>query len=132
LFPIARASDAIYFPRSEAGARLWTEQQAARVPDGDNMRLAIETLDGELVGTINSHHRRGYASEAVTIFLRYFFQELRYEKVTAHVFAFNEISQRLHEHLGFQLEGTLRNMIYTNGQHYDEYIYGLLKSEFVR
>ncbi|WP_409178850.1 GNAT family N-acetyltransferase [Brevibacillus fortis] len=83
---IARASDAIYFPRSEAGARLWTEQQAARVPDGDNMRLAIETLDGELVGTINSHHcdprngnfqygvaifrdyhRRGYASEAATI-----------------------------------------------------------------
>lgn len=115
------------------------------------MRLAIETLDGELVGTISSHHcdprngnfqygvaifrdyhRRGYASEAVTIFLRYFFQELRYEKVTAHVFAFNETSQRLHEHLGFQLEGTPRNMIYTNGQHYDEYIYGLLKSEFVR
>ncbi|MFF0826569.1 GNAT family N-acetyltransferase [Brevibacillus sp. NPDC003359] len=49
---IARASDAIYFPRSEAGARSWTEQQAARVPDGDNMRLAIETLNGELVGTI--------------------------------------------------------------------------------
>ncbi|MFC8683846.1 GNAT family N-acetyltransferase [Brevibacillus porteri] len=61
---IARASDAIYFPRSEAGAY--------------------------------------------------------------------ETSQRLHEHLGFQLEGTLRNIIYTNGQHYDEYIYGLLKSEFVR
>ncbi|MFS0553923.1 GNAT family N-acetyltransferase [Brevibacillus sp. 179-C9.3 HS] len=148
---IARASDAIYFPRSEAGARLWTEQQAARVPEGDNIRLAIETLEGELVGTINSHHcdarngnfqygvaifgghhRKGYASEAVKIFLHYFFQELRYEKVTAHVFAFNETSKRLQEHLGFQLEGKLRNMIYTNGQHYDEYIYGLLKSEFVR
>ncbi|MDC0759615.1 hypothetical protein POF51_02815 [Brevibacillus sp. AG] len=53
---VARASDAIYFPRSEAGARVCTEQQVAKVPDGDNMRLAIETLDGELVGTINSHH----------------------------------------------------------------------------
>ncbi|MGG4454358.1 hypothetical protein [Brevibacillus porteri] len=53
---IARASDAIYFPRTEAGASLWTDQQAARVPEGDNMRLAIETSDGELVGMINSHH----------------------------------------------------------------------------
>ncbi|MFF0826568.1 GNAT family N-acetyltransferase [Brevibacillus sp. NPDC003359] len=57
---------------------------------------------------------------------------MRYEKVTAHVFAFNERSKRLHEHLGFQLEGKLRNMIDTNGRYYDEYLYGLLKSEFVR
>lgn len=148
---IARAADAIYFPRSEARTRAWAEEQATRAADGDNMRLSIETLDGEFVGTINAffcdrrngnfkyglaifrpYQRLGYASEAVKIFLRYYFDELRYEKVTANVFGFNEPSMRLHEHLGFTQEGRLRNMVYTDGQYYDEYIYGLLKSEFER
>lgn len=145
----ARSSDAIYFPRSEAGTRSWAEQRASSGADGDNMKFAIETLDRELVGSINSHscdarngtfkygiaifrgyRRKGFASDAVNILLRYFFNELRYEKATAHVYAFNEGSIRLHERLGFQLEGKIRNMIYTNGQHHDEYIYGMLKSEF--
>lgn len=145
----ARLSDALYFPRSEDGTKLWAEQQATKGPDGDNMMLAIETLEGELVGSINSHNcnqrngtfkygvaifrvhwRNGYASEAVKILLRYFFQELRYEKVTAHVYAFNESSIGLQEQLCFKQEGRLRNMIFTNGIHYDEYVYGLLKSEY--
>jgi RimJ/RimL family protein N-acetyltransferase len=145
----ARSSDAIYFPRSEAGTKSWAEQQASKGANGNNIMLAIETLDRELVGSINSHscdtrngtfkygvaifreyHRNGYASDAVKILLRYYFNELRYVKVTAHIFAFNESSIRLHEHLGFKQEGRIRNMIFTNGQHYDEYVYGLLKSEF--
>ncbi|WP_232276186.1 GNAT family N-acetyltransferase [Paenibacillus sp. 481] len=145
----ARLSDVIYFPRSEAGTKSWAEHQASMGQNGDNIMLAIETLDGALVGSINSHScdarngtfkygvaifrthwRNGYASDAVQVFLRYFFHELRYEKVTAHIYAFNESSLKLQEHLGFKQEGKMRNMIFTNGQHYDEYIYGLLKSEF--
>ena len=145
----ARLVDIIHFPRSEDGTRTWTEQQAAKGPSGHNMMFAIETLEGELVGGMNSHTcdtrngtfkygigifrtnwRKGYASDAVRILLRYFFGELRYEKVNAGVYSFNENSIRLHEHLGFKLEGTLRNMIFTNGVHHDEFIYGLLKSEF--
>lgn len=145
----ARFCDAIYFPRSADGTKAWTEQEASKGPHGDNRMLAIETLDGDLVGSINSHScdrrngtfkygvaifraewRKGYASEAVKILLRYFFYELRYEKVTAHIYAFNINSIRLQEQLGFKLEGKLRNMIFTNGIHYDEYVYGLLRSEF--
>lgn len=148
----SRLSDAVYFPRSEEGTKAWAEEQAAKGPDRDIIRLAIETLEGgELAGCITSqacdsrhgtfkygialfraHWRKGYASEAVRIFLRYFFHELRYEKVNSHVYAYNEGSIALHEHLGFTLEGKLRNMIYTNGKHHDEYIYGMLRSEFDR
>lgn len=147
----ARLCDAIYMPRSEEGTREWTEKEAGRHPDGDNMRLAIETLDGQLVGTIISqscdprngtfkygvaifreHWRRGYASDAVRILLRYFFEELRYEKATAQVYSFNEASARLHERLGFKLEGRVRHMIFAQGRHHDELIYGLLKSEYER
>ena len=145
----ARRCDVIHFPRSEEGTRLWTEQEAAAEPEGDNHRFAIETLDGELVGSMNTHScdtrhgtfkygvaifrehwRKGYASEAVKLLLRYYFEELRYQKVMAHIYAFNESSIQLHERLGFKQEGRLRNMVFTQGRHFDEFIYGLLSSEY--
>lgn len=145
----ARLCDVIYFPRSEEGTKTWAEHQASKGPDGDNFMLSIETLDGVLVGSISTHScdprhgtfkygaaifrehwRKGYATEAIMILLRYYFEELRYQKVTAHIYAFNESSIALHEYLGFLQEGRLRNMIFTQGQYYDEYLYGLTKSEY--
>ncbi|AZN41220.1 GNAT family N-acetyltransferase [Paenibacillus albus] len=145
----ARLCDEIHFPRSEEGTGIWAVHQSQNGPDGDNVFLAIATLDGTLVGSMNTmscnartgtfkygisifreHWRNGYATDAVKTVLRYYFEELRYQKVNASVYAFNDGSVALQEHLGFQLEGKLRNMIYTKGQHYDEYIYGLTKAEF--
>jgi RimJ/RimL family protein N-acetyltransferase len=145
----ARLCDAVYFPRSEEGTKAWAEHQASKGPNGHNIMLAIETLDGHLVGSISTsscdsrngtfkygvaifreHWRRGYAAEAVKLLLRYYFEELRYHKVNAHVYAFNEGSIALHERLGFVLEGRLRGMIFTKGLHFDELVYGLTKSEF--
>jgi RimJ/RimL family protein N-acetyltransferase len=145
----ARTCDVIHFPRSEEGTKLWAEQQASRGPNDDNVMLAIETLDGVLVGSINTHScdrrhgtfkyglaifrehwRKGYASEAIMILLRYYFEELRYQKVIAHIYAFNEASVDLHKLLGFVQEGRLRNMIFTKGLHFDEYLFGLTISEY--
>ncbi|SFD84564.1 Protein N-acetyltransferase, RimJ/RimL family [Paenibacillus catalpae] len=145
----ARLCDEIHFPRLEEGTRQWAEHQSANTYDGDNAFLAIETLDGTLIGSIctihcnprsgtfkygisifRDHWRRGYATDAVTIILRYYFKELRYQKVNAHVYAFNDGSIALQEHLGFVQEGRIRDMIFTNGKHHDEYIYGLTKIEY--
>jgi RimJ/RimL family protein N-acetyltransferase len=62
--------------------------------------------------------------------LRYFFEELRYQKVTIHVHSDNTPSARLHERLGFQLEGRLRRTVYTRGQHLDELVFGMTVEEF--
>ncbi len=145
----ARLSDSIYFPRSEAGTKAWAERAAAQGAEGDRTFLAIETLDGTLVGSISTadcdsrngtfkygvaifraYWRKGYASEAVSILLRYYFQELRYRKVNAYVYAFNDGSRALQERLGFVREGILREMIFTQGKHYDIYVYGQTKDEF--
>ncbi|MBJ6360724.1 GNAT family N-acetyltransferase [Paenibacillus sp. GCM10012307] len=147
----ARLSYMTQFPRSEEGTRLWTESKAAEGANGDQYTFAIETLNSELIGSIGTHTtdprngtfkygigifrehwRKGYASEAVKLLLGYYFEELRYQKASAHVYAFNEGSIALHERLGFRLEGRLRNMVYTNGEYYDELVYGLLISEFRR
>ncbi|MDQ3695614.1 MAG: GNAT family N-acetyltransferase [Chloroflexota bacterium] len=145
----ARHSSSITFPESREAVKRWTEQVATSEPANDRARWAIENLTGELVGTITTHtcdrragtfmyglviaaahQHRGYAREAVQLVLRYFFEELGYQKVTVHVYDFNLPSQQFHERLGFQPEGRLRRMIYTNGAHHDDLVYGLLREEF--
>lgn len=139
----------IPFPTSEERERRWAEKMATAEPTGDAFHFVIETLGGEMVGSISTHNceprhgtfgygvavraekqRQGYASEAIVLLLRYYFRELRYQKVTAHVYSFNEPSIRLHERLGFQLEGRLRRMIHTDGQYFDELIFGMTAEEF--
>lgn len=147
----SRASYFIPFPQSRERTRRWVEKEATTGPEGDAFRFQIETLAGELVGTLNTHtcdpragtfsyglailpqhQRQGYASEAIRLVLRYYFEELRYQKVTVTVYSFNDPSVRLHERLGFQLEGRLRRMGYTRGEFFDHLMYGLTAEEFAR
>jgi RimJ/RimL family protein N-acetyltransferase len=144
----ARLCYHIEFPRSQEGTKKFAAE-AATEPKSQAYRWMIETLDGVPVGTINTHScdprhgtfgyglaiareswRQGYASEAICLVLAYYFRELRYQKVTAHVYAFNEGSIRLHEKLGFQLEGRLRRMVFTDGAYHDELIFGMTLEEF--
>jgi RimJ/RimL family protein N-acetyltransferase len=145
----ARRMYFIPFPTSKEEVRQWTAKAALQRGEGDKFFFVIETLAGEMVGSINSamcerrngtfsygfgvlpaHQRKGYASEAVLLLLRYFFRELGYQKASVHVYGFNEPSLRLHERLGFVREGVLRRMIYTGGQHYDDVIFGMTAEEF--
>lgn len=140
----------VWFPQSRAAVKKWVDEaSAAKAPEDDKVDLVIETLAGEHAGVIGvnqtdkrngtfrygvavrgPHQRKGYASEAITILLRHYFNELRYQKVTASVYSFNEPSIRLHERLGFQREGRLRRMIYTQGAYHDELIFGMTADEF--
>ena len=144
-----RYEDSIYFPFSRTQHRTLLEQLASRDAKGDTFFWVICDLHGKRVGNINTfdcdsrvgafkyavviaheYRRRGYAREAINIVLRYYFHELRYQKATVIVYAFNKRSQGLHESLGFTLEGRLRRMVYTNAQHYDELYFGLTREEF--
>jgi RimJ/RimL family protein N-acetyltransferase len=144
----ARALYFVPFPQSQVGAKRFAEE-ASKKSDGDNFRFVIENREKEVVGDITTHYcnprngsfswgitikqehrRKGYASEAILLVMRYYFQELRYQKVTVTIYSFNEASARLHERLGFQQEGRIRRTVFTRGQYFDELIYGLTKEEF--
>ena len=145
----ARGVSSIPFPLSAEAVRQWALEESTRPPTGDSRRFVIENAQGEVVGDISTHdcdprvgafsygitirrerRRQGYAREAVSLVLRYFFRDLRYQKVTVRVYSFNEASIRLHEALGFQLEGRIRRTVFTAGQHHDELVYGLTAEEF--
>ena len=141
----------VWFPTSKASVQHWAERAAVNEnPEPDKIALIIETLDGTHVGMINTnqcdrrngtfaygiairrqHQRKSYASDAIQILLRHFFNERRYHKVIAHVFGHNDSSIQLHERFGMQLEGRLREMIYTKGRYYDELIFGMTAEEFL-
>ncbi len=146
---IDRYEDAIGVPRSREQEREALQRLAKQIGEDDFLFCFIEDRHGHTVGYINSFDcvrrngtfkyalaiqrpfwRHGYGREAVHIFLRYFFRELRYQKCTALVYAFNDPSVRFHEALGFQFEGRLRNMVYTNGAYYDELYFGMTAAEW--
>lgn len=140
----------LYPPTSQKNVRDWVEKTTAMYSDtSDDFFFVIETLAGELAGSINPHkcdrrvgnftygiairrpfQRQGYARGAIEMVLRYYFYELRYQKVTVKVYGYNEPSQRLHETMGFVLEGRIRRVVYHNGRHYDDLMYGMTREEF--
>lgn len=146
---ISRSAYGVPFPRSVEQSQKWAADTAAAAPTGDNYRWVVETLDGTPVGTINTHGchpehgyfayavtiareawGKGYASEAIAIVLRYMFEERRYQKVNATVYAFNDRSRQLHEKLGFILEGRLRRVHYSGGAYNDLFLFGMTREEF--
>jgi len=140
----------IPFPLSAEATRRQAEETATKRPESDSYKFVIENSDSTIVGGIGTHdcdrrtgtfsyglnilpdhQRKGYASEAVRLLARYFFRELRYQKLTVGVYDFNEPSIRLHERLGFQREGCLRRMGFTDGHHFDVLMYGITAEEFM-
>jgi RimJ/RimL family protein N-acetyltransferase len=145
----ARLTHNVTFPESQEGVKKWLAELATAEVKNDEFRWVIENSEGEFVGTINSHTcdprngtfqygiairrehwRQGYASEAIWLVLRYFFHELRYQKVNVHIYDFNESSIALHRRLGFQEEGRLRGMGHTKGRYFDWILMGLTRGEF--
>ncbi len=145
----ARNLDFVWPPQSTAAIQAWTEEQSRRKLENDSFHWVIENNTDVPVGSISTHdcdprsgtfsygidiasehQRKGYAREAIHLVLRYYFEELRYQKVTVPVHSDNEASIRLHEAMGFQCEGTQRRMLYTQGRFVDVLWFGLTIEEF--
>lgn len=146
---MARNLDRIFPPGSREAVKRWAEQTALRESPGDDFTFVIEDLEGVHVGLVGTHdcdarngtfslgiavrreyQRHGYAADAARTVMRYYFEELRYQKLTVRVYEFNEASLRLFEHLHFHQEGRLRRMMFTGGRHFDQIILGITAEEF--
>lgn len=148
---VDRNQEMVHVPSSLARIRKWVGEAAETgYRDGDQFTFQIEALEtGEIVGTIDTHHndarvgvlsygiailaghrRKGYASDAICLVLRYYFLERRYQKVNVNVYSYNEDSMRLHERLGFTLEGRQRRSNFTAGEFHDTLWYGMTVEEF--
>lgn len=139
----------IWPPLSEAQINHWIQNILPEKLENDELNLVIETSDEHIVGFIQTyncnsrdgvfmyrvfvdenHRRNGYATESIRMMIKYFFEELRYQKVNVEVLSDNPASLSLHWQLGFQKEGYIRKSVYTHGTFLDKICYGMTSDEF--
>jgi RimJ/RimL family protein N-acetyltransferase len=96
----------------DASVLAWALEESKKKLENDAFRWVIESMKAEAVGSISTHdcnprngtfsygidvapehQRNGYASEAIRLVLKYYFEELRYQKVTVQVHASNPPSR---------------------------------------
>ncbi|WFE27983.1 GNAT family protein [Solwaraspora sp. WMMD791] len=137
-------------PRSTAQLRQEIAAVGTWQPGSDCFALAIERVDNPgMIGAISTRdtdprsgsfsyglaiardqRRHGHATEAARILLRYMFTQRRYHKCLVDIHATNVASLRLHERLGFVVEGLLREQEYFDGRYQDVVLMGLLGPDF--
>ena len=144
--PAARLADP---PTSKAAIEDWLGTKTKQAMQDFAYQWMIDTLEGETVGSIVTHtcdsrtgtfsyaldvardfQRQGFATEAINLVLSYYFQELRFQKVTVSAASNNEASIALHKHLGFKHEGTQRRMVFSEGVYHDLEWFGFTVEEF--
>lgn len=74
--------------------------------------------------------RKGYASEAGRIVLKYAFETLNLRKITTSALARNQGSIKLHEKLGFEREAVLEKQHYRDGDYIDEIIFKMFREKY--
>lgn len=130
----ARADFARILGHYERGLMWWALEHK---PDGKMIgRVQLGDYDdedahAELSYALNRHYwRRGLVSEAILPVLRYGFETLNLNRISAKVFTDNAASIGLLEKLGMMREGCLREYRGTRGRLEDVYIYALLRREW--
>ena len=73
---------------------------------------------------------KGYGYEATALMLSYGFRRLNLHKITLGVFADHGPAVRAYKRLGFVVEGTLREHLFRDGSFHDEYVMGILRSDY--
>lgn len=75
---------------------------------------------------------KGYITEALTIFTKYLFSTLQFNRLKISILQCNTASRRVAEKCGFKHEGIARGAFFHMGRHHDVDEFSLLRSEFER
>lgn len=136
-------------PYSREAARAWAAELSAQSANSHNFYFIIENHKGEFVGIINTFgceqrvghlkyglgilppfRRQGMARETIILVLRYYFENLNYQKATVDIHSNNPGSVTLHERLGFVHEGRMRRVCLVEGERLDLIVMGVTVEEF--
>lgn len=77
------------------------------------------------------HWGKGYGKEITGIQLAYGFIELGLNKLYTHTWSKNEIMIAINKKFGFEIEGTLRQDVFSHGEFRDRVLMGLLRADYM-
>ena len=134
-------------PFSKHILALYIQNSDKDIYESKQLRMMIDTLNGETVGAIDLfdfdpiHSRvgigilihkqedraKGTATAALNLMIRYCFEKLNLHQIYANILADNKISMRLFARAGFEVTGTKKEWIREGGTWKDEHLLQLLK-----
>ncbi len=117
----------------------------------EDIRVAIETLDGKLIGTMGLHQidrnsgvattgavigekeywSRGYGTDAKMILLNHAFNEMNLRKICSWVWSFNGRSRRYNDKCGYIIEGIRKKQIFKHGRYWDQILMAVFKQDWL-
>jgi len=82
-----------------------------------------------ILGTAENRDK-GIGTEAISILLRYAFEDSGLNRVGLSVFEFNEAAMHAYQKLGFKTEGRMRQAIQRDGSFHDAILMSILAQEW--
>lgn len=140
-----------YLPFSIHDEEDWFEEMRKRPGDEKPLMIEIKTEDGwEPVGNCGlfnfnwrvrsaeigifigakQHWNQGYGTEVMELFLKHGFETLNLNRIHLRVHANNPRAKRSYEKAGYVLEGKLRQAHFDEGEYYDVFLMGVLRSDW--
>ncbi len=135
-------------PQTETQEEEWLSKLGS---DNKNIVLAIETREGELIGSMGIHGinwadricttgaiigekkywGKGFGTDAKMHLLNYIFNTLNLRKVYSSAIAFNKRSQQYSLHCGYKIEGLKKKHIFKKGKYWDSIELCLFKEDWL-
>ncbi|MEG0238103.1 MAG: GNAT family protein [Clostridium sp.] len=86
---------------------------------------------GIMIGDKN-YWGKGYGFDALSILIKFIFEECNMEKIKLSVFELNPRAKACYKKLGFKEEGILKNEIYREGKYYDVTLMAIFKEDYFK
>jgi RimJ/RimL family protein N-acetyltransferase len=137
------------YPISRVEEDRWLREASAN-NFASGVRLAIETKEGVLIGSIDlrntspedrraglgivigepEYWSKGYGADAIMTVLRFAFHQMNLNRVFLEAFESNERALACYRKSGFREEGRLRQDRFKHGRYWDTIVMGVLREEF--
>jgi RimJ/RimL family protein N-acetyltransferase len=138
------------YPMSLAQEEKYLTETSSQGSSFQDVRLAIDTMDGVHIGMTGLHRARpedrgaelgimigdksfwanGYGTDTVQTLLRFAFEQMNLHKVMLGVFEFNERAYACYRKCGFVDEGRFREEYFQDGRYWDVIRMSILRREW--
>ncbi len=126
-----KGTDGFLFSMDEGNGFLTVMDGQGHTFAGVKVRTSLRNRYSHIVGGVQEGRRsKGLGSLGMYEIIRFLFSNLPIERVEVTILAGNQTSLRMHEKLGFMIEGIKRKAWFHNGRLNDQYFLSLLRSEF--